>query len=452
MARAYVSIPFLAFCQRVRRAKPSKLAWCYGHPRAAAALLMLTTMATADGVCAQPHALGETLVLHRGVSLVGWYSWPAVGSSPGSYADDPYPQKGGLSEAEVTRLRALGFDFVRLPVDPGPLLAADPSRRARLLARIGESVARLRQAGLNVVWDYHPPGRNLTYGFAGIFTETAPLAVPYRALLADTAALLVKQPGTALEIINEPAGDCTRDEPAADRIMRAAYVSIRSRAPRLPLVVEGACLASIDGLVGSGLASLALDPQVIFSFHFYEPNLFALQGDPGTASPLLRNLNRLPYPASGGDASAIIRRFGINLAQDSAITMRRDDALASGSRAITRYLHSLAGAGLIAERFGLVSKWAAAHGIAPQRILLGEFGAVRFDGTVGAEPADREQWLTDVRRQADVSGFGWCFWAYFDPRNRMSLVLAPERQVDAETARALGLNAPGTLSNGASSR
>ena len=57
---------------------------------------------------------------------------------------------------DFERIKAMGFDFVRLSVDPGPLLAADGRRRADALALLERDVRIVTGIGLKVVFDLHP--------------------------------------------------------------------------------------------------------------------------------------------------------------------------------------------------------------------------------------------------------------------------------------------------------
>src|SRR3954447_2842414 len=73
--------------------------------------------------------------LRRGINVWPWfaltrefpppsraYGWPSFQS------DRPRP-----SPADLAALYHVGFDFVRLPIDPGPFLAADRNQRRQLL-------------------------------------------------------------------------------------------------------------------------------------------------------------------------------------------------------------------------------------------------------------------------------------------------------------------------------
>ena len=55
---------------------------------------------------------------------------------------------------------------------------------------------------------------------------------------------------------------------------------------------------------------------------------------------------------------------------------------------------------------GAAAAWAKRHGIAPEHVLMGEFGALRKDARYfGARAADRARYVRDVREAPKRSGF-----------------------------------------------
>ncbi|MEZ5875713.1 MAG: cellulase family glycosylhydrolase [Hyphomicrobiales bacterium] len=101
-------------------------------------------------------AWAEPISLKRGVSIHEWLNW-ALLTEASDYRWPPYndlEEWGGARD--FTRIKALGFDFVRLTVDPGPLLASDGARRDEAVARLEQAVRLVQQSGLKVVLDLHP--------------------------------------------------------------------------------------------------------------------------------------------------------------------------------------------------------------------------------------------------------------------------------------------------------
>jgi len=97
-----------------------------------AALALIAALAAAPATAAP-------LELHRGVAVHEWLNWSPL-EPDGSYRWPPYrTQEEWLAGArpasdwpagdKFARIRSLGFDFIRLTVDPGPLLSTDGARR-----------------------------------------------------------------------------------------------------------------------------------------------------------------------------------------------------------------------------------------------------------------------------------------------------------------------------------
>ena len=79
----------------------------------------------------------------RGVNLWPWFSLTREFPAPREdYAWPPFQDQRPVPRtSDLVRLRAAGFDFVRIPVDPGPFMAAparqrtEPALQHRLVRR-----------------------------------------------------------------------------------------------------------------------------------------------------------------------------------------------------------------------------------------------------------------------------------------------------------------------------
>src|SRR5664279_4135136 len=83
------------------------------------------------------------LALHRGVGLHEWLNWSPIAADK-TYVWPPYrsvaewlsgarPQSDWPPGDPFVRIHQLGFDFIRLSVDPGPLLASDGEKHQQAL-------------------------------------------------------------------------------------------------------------------------------------------------------------------------------------------------------------------------------------------------------------------------------------------------------------------------------
>ncbi len=156
------------------------------------------------------------------------------------------------STKDLTKLRKAGFDFVRLPVDPGPLMAFQGRERDQLIGLIERAVASILAADLSVILDLHPNeathfwnGRQLLReGEGGSFGKFVELA-------AEMARLLKRAPGNraVLELCNEPPLPCHSPEWQRQQIRLLA--AAREAAPEIMIILTGACGSLPEGLLTS---------------------------------------------------------------------------------------------------------------------------------------------------------------------------------------------------------
>jgi hypothetical protein len=224
---------------------------------AAAALIAFAT--AGQGASAAP------LELHHGVGLHQWLNWSPL-NPDGSYRWPPYrSQSEWLSEdrplsdwpagSELARIHDLGFDFVRLTVDPGPLLdsAGDPVRRRQALQVLSDAVRDVVAAGVKVVFNLQSNSQVPRYGMDVVNGGAdSPGIAGYHKMVADVARMLapIGIDRVAIEPFNEPAYyPC--DQSGSDdwqRIMEGTVKAIRAVSSDLTIVATGACGGSITGL------------------------------------------------------------------------------------------------------------------------------------------------------------------------------------------------------------
>jgi endoglucanase len=379
------------------------------------------------------------IALKRGVSIHGWLNWSPLASS-GAYQWPPYrPLKQWGSLRDFERIKAMGFDFVRLTVDPGPLLAADESQRGQALALLENDVRIVTDTGLKVVLDLHPVSQVKAWSAQAI--EVSPMVADrYRAVVAATASMLARAgtDRTALELMNEPQfypcdGDGGREwEDMLTGLVRAA----RDAAPDLTLVVSGACGGNVTGLTQLSPERLA-DDRLLYSFHFYEPLPFTHQGTPDA-----KHVRGAPWPLNTSSlARSLTDSERLVQADESISPSARAAALAKVENYIQDYAAGRWSEDLLKSRFDEVSAWAKQNGIPSSRLLLGEFGVTAAkDGHGGALDADRFLWLDAVRRAAEGLGSAWCYLEYSNPYG-MSLTSPDQnRSPDPVAVAALNLN------------
>ncbi len=216
----------------------------------------------------------------RGVNFGGWFSQidAVQGNDPAGFPGAPAHLDSFLGPADFARVKAWGFDHVRLPVDhfnvfTGPDLAPDEP----VLRRLDQAVDGLLAAGLRVILDLHKcPGHDFLEGTArdqGFFADPA-LRAGARRVWAHLAERYGRRPGVLLEILNEPVApdaatwNAVKDEMAAHLRHHAPKATIVVGANRWNHVTEFAHLTPVD------------DDNILYSFHYYLPLLFTHQRAP----------------------------------------------------------------------------------------------------------------------------------------------------------------------------
>jgi endoglucanase len=398
------------------------------HCAAALLILALTTP-----------ALAEPISLKRGVNLGLWNDWPSIGEMMADPSKlDPFPDwQRDVTPAMLAALTEQGFDHVRMPTDPGPLLAYGPGAdQDKLIAGIRTATEMSIAAGLKVVVDLHPlPRGDETGGMEDILDTLWP---DYVALVGHLAADMSTLPAdkVALELLNEPTFDCEAvyagAPPRWPAMQAELLAAVRARAPELTVVLTGACWGQANALASLNPADFA-DDNVLWTFHSYEPFLFSHQGATWTSAPEKYVWN-LPYPPSAvtDDQAAEIAaaaKDAMAAAEGTADEASIDQAIAD----YRAYPDSI-----VTAEIDRAAAWADEHGIPRDRLFMGEFGALH---TIDDRSYPREWYLAyiaDKRAAAEAAGMSWAVLGYVGGMG-IADENAPDRRLDPDTCRALGL-------------
>lgn len=373
----------------LRRALGAAGASALGLPAAAPAAVAAEAAAPAASVAGPP--------MRRGLNLTHWFE---------------YERGQAVSREEMRSLHGLGFDHVRLPIDPvvcGWAPAADHP-----LPFVGELRAALDDvltAGLDAVVDLHLEPADKERIEASAQGQAAVVSLWSR-LARELAVLPVSR--LAFELFNEPQfyGAAAGQWPGFQKRMLDA---VRAAAPRHRVLLSGQQGASIEGL--QRLAPLR-DPAAVYVFHYYAPYLFTHQGahwmDTRWSTAGLHHGVR--YPAA------------LQLARPARLSRPHPRA----AQEMAEYLQQDWGPARIAREIRVAGDWARRHGVP---LVCNEFGVLR----ASADPGSRYRWIGDVRRALEAEGIGWALWDYTDifgitvesnqPNRRGARTLEPEALV-----------------------
>ena len=227
----------------------------------------------------------------------------------------------------------------------------------------------------------------------------------------DAPATIRQAVSIALEFLNEP--QLCRHGSGDDwlSLQRLLVADVRSISAVLPVVVTG-CGGQLDGLTASKDFPFS-DPNIIYTFHFYEPFVFTHQSVE-KYYPLIRHL---PYPASSGSLDEALTNVAAAAEEKGLVGMTGLLAREKAKIKVRRYFSMKTDISFIQRRFDEINSWANRIAVPSNRIFLGEFAALATPpNTTDNDYEGRLRWVEDVRRTAEAKGFSFAHWLYDDSR------------------------------------
>ncbi len=360
-----------------------------------------------------------TFEARRGLNLDIWVTWPEEHRWDDEDAVLPFPEwRRTLDEAGLARLKADGFDFMRMPVDPSPFLSQTAARfHDRLYDEVLEAARMVNRAGLKVIVDLHlfPAGSNRSIGMSEVMDDPA-LFDRYLEVVRRLAATLKREDPAmlALELMNEPVTDCEPGENLWPERLRRLHAAARAAATRLTLVLSGGCWGSAEGLARLDPRAVP-DDNVLWSFHSYAPFLLTHQGATWTGD-FIPYITGLPFPlheVGKAELDATLEAIRDRIRTEAPL-LRRAGLLAYLDEQVATVDTKEKLDAVMDEPFRIVEEWAGRHGIDPRDILLGEFGMIRQewqdDHVMPAK--SRAAYYRAMIGLAERHGFAWSMWSY----------------------------------------
>lgn len=337
--------------------------------------------------------------LKRGVNLTRWFWYPA--STSAEYFD------GYITDDDLQILSDLGVTHVRLVINPQFLLQPDfdGAPNPAFLAHVDKAIDRLLAKNIAVIVDMHDEAKQK-------WEQDNEYVNTFEKLWAALAKHFSRRDPdmVLLELLNEPVFDSNPSKWLD--IQKRFLQTVRAAAPNHTLIATGPNWGGIDGLLK---VTPADDPNVIYSFHFYEPHPFTHQGatwaDEGPKA-----LAQMPYPVDRERCDKLIPI----ISTEASKWMARS------------YCAENWDAQKVEDRVLRAVNWSKQHN-AP--IYAGEFGVY----CAVAPQQDRLQWLRDVSAIFDKYDIPRAAWGYDDcfglDRQRTS---GGDVYFDKPSARALG--------------
>ena len=349
-------------------------------------------------------AFGRAQHLRHGINASGWFA-----QSPGDYS--PLRTNRYIDAGDIALIAKLGFDNVRLSIDPVPLEQSPRGANGLnddFLGRLDQAVDTMLANGLAVQIDVHPEDPYKQAVRSGGEGEDRFVAL-WRRLAAHFGER--EQERIYFEIMNEPE---ERDPYRWAGVQARAAAAIRQSAPHNTIIATGPNWSDLVDLLSQHPLA---DGNVIYNFHYYDPHEFTHQGaDWGTT--WWRYTHNIPYPATEASMPELLKEVPDLPARFELENYFLDHWDAHHIRA------------LIDE----AAAWARDNNVP---LICNEFGAYREHTDV--QP--RMNWLRDVRTALEADGIGWAMWDY---RGGFGVVFKQDGQparVDDKVVEALGLKA-----------
>ncbi|HYK38140.1 glycoside hydrolase family 5 protein [Alloacidobacterium sp.] len=341
--------------------------------------------------------------LQRGINASMWFA-----QSPGNYSVERL--RSFTTADDIALIHQMGFDHVRLSIDPEPLLSwlRNPEGTTPFVTELDHVVKNMLEQHLAVIIDIHPESSYKAQLFKG--TESVDhFAGLWRALAKHFSS--TDPDMVFFEIMNEPEQD---DPYRWQGIESFVAEQIRQVAPNHTIIAAGAHWSGLGDLMM--LEPIAL-PNIIYTFHDYEPFPFTHQGATWT-SPQVLPLRAVPYPSTPEAVQP-------NVAQEPTL---------ASQYWVEQYGLDRWDASRIDATLAFAEKWSDLHH-AP--VYCGEFGALRDY----VKPEMRAQWVHDMRVGFEKHHIGWAMWDY---QENFGVVSKKDGKAvpDPAIVNALGLKMP----------
>ena len=314
--------------------------------------------------------------IRRGINLSEWFAqvW-----DPKGYTKEHF--QSWNTPADIALIKSMGFDHVRLSVNPQPMMdaARQNDGTAEYFGYLDDAVKMILDAGLAVEIDMHPDSdfkERLTKD-----TEPVERYADFWSMVARHYASWDPE-RVFFEILNEPE---FKDAYRWYGVEAKLAAAIRRAAPQHTIIATGARWDDDDDLV---FLEPLPDSNVIYVFHFYEPHIFTHQGATWGAY-YWHWLKGLHYPSSPENAAQVAA--GVPEAVDRFYVIRYGQDHWDPSR--------------IEAEINQVADWARQRKVP---LICNEFGVFRNF----TDPRDRAAWIKDVRTAIERHEIGWAMWDY----------------------------------------
>ena len=313
----------------------------------------------------------------------------------------PPQPRAAIGADEIAQIKSMEFEFVKLLINPAIFKTKSDINLSNIWY-FDQLINFAVNEKLPVVVCIHPEAdfKINHLGNKEQFEE-------FLGFYENLAAYMAKRwnpDQLAFQFMTEPFGGSSNpdDWNSWDALQHRIWQVVRRQMPEHTLILSGDLAGQIEGVYNIKPVN---DENVMYSFTFYEPHLFAFQNGPWQPDgiPYLKNL---PYPSSPEILKLMPEFLGPVPEQFKA-----------GLKAeIERYANESWNRERLKARMERLMDWNRYYGDGKLKIWCAEFGCFQGmrseSGQVGVNPEDRRRYINDLRTIFEENNFGWAYWSY----------------------------------------
>jgi len=302
----------------------------------------------------------------RGVNLTGWFQ--TYGAHQIQFTK--------YTRQDFVNIKSMGCDVIRLPINLFYMAGTKPDYTLDPLFYqfLDQAVGWAEELHIYLLLDNHSTDDIASNNpdLEAILSKTwLQMATHYK----NRSAYIM------YEIMNEPHGLTTQ---AWGKIQQTAITAIRTVDNVHTLIVGPSSYNSYTEL---SLMPVYTDPNLIYTFHFYDPFVFTHQGATWP-TPSMASLAHVPFPYNASTMPAV----------------PADLAGTWVAGAIGSYMND----GTVAKVHSLIDMAVAFKTSRNVKLYCGEFGVY----IPNSNDADRVNWYREVRTYLEQKGIAWTTWDY----------------------------------------
>ena len=225
-------------------------------------LFLVSALALSGCHAGAGEASTDAFTIHRGLNISHWLSQSRVRG----LARERY-----FTEKDVAYIASEGFDHLRIPVDEEQLFLENGEKDAEAFALLHDALGWCRKYGLRAVVDLHIlRSHHFNAAEKPLFTDEKAQESFFECWRKISGELNGYSNGwVAYELMNEPVADQAEDW---NKLVRRCVEVIREREPQRTLVIGSNRWQRFETVKELELPEN--DPNIIVSFHYYDPFLF----------------------------------------------------------------------------------------------------------------------------------------------------------------------------------